>query len=81
MSALISDFAFTNNCWYNAFQVHAALLNVSFCNGSHTYAVPEENLPRKLMMPKKACSSLLLFGASMSVSALNFLWVWLATFP
>ena len=44
MSTLISDFAFANNCWYHAFQVHAALLDVSFHNGSHTSAVPGRKL-------------------------------------
>ena len=80
-STLISDFVFANSCWYDAFQVHVILLDVSFQSGSHTSAVPGENLPRKLMMPKKACSSFLFFGAGMSVTALIFCGSGLDVFP
>ena len=46
MSALISDFAFSNSCWYDVFEVHVILLDVSFHSGSHTSAIPGENFPR-----------------------------------
>ena len=46
MSTFISDLAFANSCWYDAFQVHATLLDGSFHRGSHTSVVPGENFPR-----------------------------------
>ena len=46
MSALISDLASANSCWYDAFQVHVALFDGSIHSGSHTSTVPGENLPR-----------------------------------
>ena len=46
MSALIYDFAFSNVCWYEAFQVHVVLLDVSFCSGAHTSVIPGEHFPR-----------------------------------
>ena len=46
ISALISDFALLNSCWYDAFHVHMAYLDVSFLSGLHASDVPGENLFR-----------------------------------
>ena len=72
MSIFISDIALSNSSWYDAFHVQVTLLDVSLHRGSHMSVVPGENFPRQLIIPKKACSSFLLFGASMSVSVLIF---------
>ena len=50
--------------------IHTALLDISFQSGSHTLAVLGENLPKYLIIPRKAWTSLLLGG--ISINALSF---------
>ena len=45
-SAFMNDFAMSYIAWYDAFHVHAILLDVNFQRGSHTVAVLGENFPK-----------------------------------
>ena len=45
-SSFINDFVLSYRAWYEAFYIHTALLGVSFSNGSHTFAVLGEYLPK-----------------------------------
>ena len=46
MSTFMSDLALLNGAWYDEFDVHATLLDVSLHRESHILAVPGENFPR-----------------------------------
>ena len=72
MPTFMSSFALLDSAWYDAFHAYVTLLDVSLHSGSHTLVVPGENFPRQLIISKKACSSFLLLGIGMSLSALIF---------